>query len=469
MQLVPNQENTPAGASSPVVALVRHFARKVIKDAEILRLARNVAWSSFGVVLSQVITLVAYVALARYIGKERFGEFTIIQGTANTVSAFAGLGFGITATKYIAELRQREPAQAGSVMAMISLITLIWTALLTLVIWVAAPEIASEILKRPELASAVRIGAVLLFFTAIMNVQNGALAGFESFDAVAKTSMLRGFLILPFLLAGAAMGGVRGALVGFAAVGALICAVNYNLLRRRCNLYSIALTLRGGLARLRLLAAFSIPAFLANILPAPCLSLAQLLLVRQPGGYGDVAIFSAAFQIRTGIVLVPALLSQPLVPMFASFHASNTTSRNKLLRATCAATLVVSVALAAIVCAFPKYIMLAYGHAFTEQSPVLILLVVSAVINSVSNPFMSATISAGKMWTLFMTYAAWGTAFLITTYLLLPSLHATALACAYVAGDSVQGVFILTAHIRHERDRAAPKWQNNLLDTVEEI
>ena len=314
MQLVPNQENTPAGASSPVVALVRHFARKVIKDAEILRLARNVAWSSFGVVLSQVITLVAYVALARYIGKERFGEFTIIQGTANTVSAFAGLGFGITATKYIAELRQREPAQAGSVMAMISLITLIWTALLTLVIWVAAPEIASEILKRPELASAVRIGAVLLFFTAIMNVQNGALAGFESFDAVAKTSMLRGFLILPFLLAGAAMGGVRGALVGFAAVGALICAVNYNLLRRRCNLYSIALTLRGGLARLRLLAAFSIPAFLANILPAPCLSLAQLLLVRQPGGYGDVAIFSAAFQIRTGIVLVPRFSRSPLCP-----------------------------------------------------------------------------------------------------------------------------------------------------------
>ena len=106
-------------------------------------------------------------ALARFIGKERFGEFTIIQSTVNTVSAFAGLGFGITATKYIAELRQRDTAQAGSVIAMISLVTLVWTALLTVAIWATAPEIAIELLKRPELAAAVRIGAVLLFFTTV--------------------------------------------------------------------------------------------------------------------------------------------------------------------------------------------------------------------------------------------------------------------------------------------------------------
>ena len=54
-----------------------------------------------------------------------------------------------------------------------------------------------------------------------------------------------------------------------------------------------------------------------------------------------------------------------------------------------------------------------------------------------------------------MTYAAWGTAFLITIYLLLPSLHATALACAYVAADSVQAIFVLITHFRNERQRAA--------------
>jgi O-antigen/teichoic acid export membrane protein len=443
-QIIYNANDT----SSHFAERARQAILRIAKDVEIKRLARNVAWSSLGVILSQVITLIAYMVLARFIGKEQFGEFTIIQSTANTVSLFAGLGFGITATKYIAELRRRDPEQAGSVIATISLITLLWTALLTIAIWATAPEIATEILKRPELASAVRIGSVLLFFTTVLNVQNGALAGFESFDATAKTSMFRGFLFLPLLLAGAALGGVRGALTGFVAVTAIICTVTFSLLRRRCKSHFIVLSLRGGLSRLRHLAAFSIPAFLANILPAPCVSLAQLLLIRQAGGYGELAVFTASFQLRIGIVLLPTLLSQPLVPMFASFHESNSSSRTNLLRATCAVTVGISIFLAAIVCLFPKYLMLAYGHSFAGRSSVLILLAVSAVVSSASTPFISVAISAGKMWGVFLSYAAWGIAFLGVTYLLLPTFHATALACAYVAADTAQTVIVLIMHLR---------------------
>jgi hypothetical protein len=65
MPLPPNRENSRAGALPLFVARVRQIVHKVIKDVEIKRLARNVAWSSFGVVLSQVITFAlacAYVA-----------------------------------------------------------------------------------------------------------------------------------------------------------------------------------------------------------------------------------------------------------------------------------------------------------------------------------------------------------------------------------------------------------------------
>jgi O-antigen/teichoic acid export membrane protein len=433
------------------LAYIRRVAIRAHDSHEIKRLARNVAWSSSGVVLSQVITLVAYMLLARYIGKENFGQFTIIQSTANTVAAFAGLGFGLTATKYIAEFRERNPAQAGSVFTLITLITLLWTALLASVVWILAPEIAIEVLKRAELASSVRVGAALLFFTAIMNVQNGALAGFESFDAVAKTSMLRGFLILPFLLLGAALGGVRGSLLGFAAAAALVCVINANLLQRRCNLNSMHFSIRGSFSGIRLLAAFSIPAFLANIVPAPCLSLAQMFLIRQPGGYGDLAVFTAAFQLRAGIILLPALLSQPLVPMMANMSSDKGLSRSHLLRATFAATLFISVGLAGIVCIFPKFLMLAYGHSFAGNTAVLILLAVSAVINSSSNPFSAAITSSGKIWSVFWGFAAWGVTFLVATYSFVPTLHATALAVAYVIADSVQCVVIFIAYWRNQK------------------
>ena len=420
-------------------------------NAEVALLARNVAWSSSGVVLAQICTLVAYMLLARSIGKESFGQFTIVQSTANAISTFAGLGLSVTATKYIAELRLGSPARAGAAFTFIGLFTLTWTGALAAAIWMAAPQLAREVLKRPELVSSVRIGALLLFFTTVMNVQNGALAGFESFDALAKTSMLRGILILPFLLLGAAAGHVEGALIGFTSAAAVACAINQRLLWRRCRLHAMGWSLHGAFRELSILAAFSIPALLTNMIPAPCLTLAQTLLVRQPGGYGHLAVFTAAFQLRAGIILLPALLSQPLVPMLARSAASGTSSRRSLMRATCAATLAVSVPLAVLVCAFPKSLMLAYGHAFTGHSPVLILLAASAVMNSITAPFIASLTSSGRMWSLALAFTVWGAAFLTVSCLLLPSFQATALAVAYLVADGIRTAFVLAVYRSSQR------------------
>lgn len=435
---------------SEISALPRRLLHRARNNAEVALLARNAAWSSAGVVLAQVITLLSYMLLARYIGKESFGQFTIVQSTVNAISTFAGLGLGVTATKYIAELRLRNPARAGSTITLIGVLTLAWTGLLALALWIAAPQIATEVLRRAELVSAVRIGSILLFFTTIMNVQNGALAGFESFDAVAKTSVLRGFLILPFLLFGAAIGHVSGAVFGFAAAAAVTCVINQGLLWRRCKIHSMVFSLQGAAKELSILSAFSIPALLVNIIPAPCLALAQMLLVRQPGGYGYLAVFTAAFQLRAGIVLLPALLAQPLVPMMARSSGTGSSSRRNLMRATCAATLCVSIPLAAIVCCFPQYLMLAYGHSFAGNSPVLMLLAASAVVVSMTSPFVAAITSSGKMWILSIALAAWGATFLTASYMLMPAFHGTALGAAYLIADSVQAVAVLVIYRRNE-------------------
>ena len=440
---------------SRLAELFRKRSSSLRNNSEIGRLVRHTAWLSIAVVLSQIITVIAYMLLARLIGKERFGEFTIIQSTANTVSSFAGLGLGLSATKLVAEFRDRDPSRAGSIFTLICLLTVVWTGILALIVWIFAPEIATQLLGRGELVDAVRIGAVLLFFTTILNVQNGALAGFESFDATAKTSMLRGFLILPFLLAGAAVKEVDGAIFGFAAAGAIICAINFELLRRRCRLYSMKLSLRDALTMLPKLVEFSVPAFLTNILPAPCLWFAQMLLIRQPDGYGELAIFTAAFQLRTGIILLPNLLSQPLVPMLASHSKRTTASRATLMRAASLATLVVAIGLALIVCAFPKYLMMAYGRSFAGDTVAVTLLSVSAVACSGSGPFAAAITSSGKMWRLFLAYAVWGIAFLATTCLLLRAMHGAALAAAYVVADITQAVIIFTAYRHSERELEA--------------
>jgi O-antigen/teichoic acid export membrane protein len=251
-------------------------------------------------------------------------------------------------------------------------------------------------------------------------------------------------------LLGAAIGHVSGALFGFAAAAAITCVINQVLLLRRCKIHSMVFSLHGAFKEISILAAFSIPALLVNIIPAPCLALAQTLLVRQPGGYGYLAVFTAAFQLRAGIVLLPVLLSQPLVPMMARSSGNGSSSRRNLMRATCAATLFVSVPLAAIVCCFPKYLMLAYGHSFTGNSQVLMLLAASAVVSSMTTPFIAAIIGSGRMWILSIAYAAWGATFLTASYMLMPAFHGTALAAAYVIADSIQAAVVFVIYRRSE-------------------
>src|SRR5208282_2508704 len=80
------------------------------------RLARGTFWVVSGSVLSRVLGLTSSIVLARIIGKVPFGELTTIQSTAGLFGAFAGLGIGITATKYVAEFRESETARCGRVL-----------------------------------------------------------------------------------------------------------------------------------------------------------------------------------------------------------------------------------------------------------------------------------------------------------------------------------------------------------------
>src|ERR1700722_8315688 len=79
------------------------------------RIARGTFWMLMGAVISRMLGLLTSILLARILGKIAFGELSIIQSTTGLFGAFAGLGIGITATKYVAEFRESKPVRCGRV------------------------------------------------------------------------------------------------------------------------------------------------------------------------------------------------------------------------------------------------------------------------------------------------------------------------------------------------------------------
>ena len=81
------------------------------------RLLRGSFWSLLGTFASRALGLAAAILAARILGKAVYGELGIIQSTVGMLGTFAGFGMGTTATKYVAELRYKDPAQAGKIIA----------------------------------------------------------------------------------------------------------------------------------------------------------------------------------------------------------------------------------------------------------------------------------------------------------------------------------------------------------------
>src|SRR5260370_33113757 len=182
------------------------------------RIARGAFWVLVGAAAVRVLRVPISIILARYMGPTKFGELGIISGSIDLFGVFAGFGLGLTATKYIAEFRTRDPLRAGRILSVSSVVAAVGGAVFAIILYVVAPYLAAHTLSAPHLSVPLRIGALALFFSSMNGAQMGALYGFEAFQATAKLQAILGLVDLPFMLGGYSLGGLNGV------TGGMVCS-----------------------------------------------------------------------------------------------------------------------------------------------------------------------------------------------------------------------------------------------------
>ena len=151
-------------------------------------------------------------------------------------------GLGVAAAKHVAQYRESDPERAGRVIGMSSATAVIAGALVGIILIAVAPWLAVRVLVAPALVRELRISAIILFFMSVNAYQIGALAGFEAFRASAAANLIRGLGGFPLLVAGAALGGLTGAVIANGLVTALSCAAHAAMLRKQCQIYCIRIS-----------------------------------------------------------------------------------------------------------------------------------------------------------------------------------------------------------------------------------
>lgn len=384
------------------------------------RLARSAFWTLAGAMAARVLRVPISILLARFMGPMQYGELGIASASIDLFSVFAGLGLGLTATKFIAELRVKDPARAGRIIAVSTVVAAVGGATFAITLFILAPWLAAHMLAAPHLAVPLRIGTLALFFSSMNGAQNGALYGFEAFQVTAQLQAVVGVLDLPLMLGGYFFGGLNGVICGMVASRFTSWVLMRYALKAQARRHGIPLIFGHWRQELAVLWHFSIPAALGGLLVMPVNWICSALLVNQPNGYAEMGAFNAANQWYSTLMFLPTVLGTGLLPILSDrLGDRDGKSSGAVLKVMIKLNGAILVPAAIGMSLFSPFIMRIYGAGYRGAWPTLIAVLWTAAIMGVIAPVGDVIAASGRMWLGMVMNSGWAAVFILSTFLLI--------------------------------------------------
>jgi len=410
------------------------FLDRIQDSADGRRLARGMFWSTAGAVGWRSLSLLASIIMARVLGRSVFGELGIVQSTTNLFMTFAELGIGLTATKYVAEFRKKDPARTGRIIAMTTVVAVV-SGTVVGSIMVATSAWSARLLGAPHLQSIIAISALVLFLIVVNESQNGILSGFEAFKRRSTVQALSGVASFPISVLGVYYFGLVGAVYGLIASQVVVLLLNYRAVRQEISSAGVSVRWREARMELGTLASFSLPTLAAGAVYVPSMWIANTILVTTPGGFAEMGLFNAADRWRTLILFLPSLLGSVTLPMLASHRGEAASQKyHHLLWTNIKLSTLASCAVATPIALLAPWLMASFGPGFRDGTWVLITLCTTAVMFSPYWIIGQSLVSRGHVWTMFLFNLGWAVTLLASAWLLRGQ-GATGLALAYLMAD----------------------------------
>ena len=397
------------------------------------RLARGAFWSLAGSFISRGLGLIAAILVGRMLGKDDYGALGIIQNTIGMFGALAGFGMGLTANKHVAEFKRADPARAGRIIGAASALAWLTSSVMAIVLFVAAPWLATHTLAAPQLGGLLRLGALLLLLGGINGAQTGALSGFENFKVIARINLIAGLLSFPLMLVGAYYWNLTGVVWSLIVVQLLNCVLCSQAVRSEAARFLIPIRLKNTAEDRRLFWTFSMPAVLTGVLNSFIAWGASALVVNQAGGYGDMGIYNAALRVKLLPEMFLGMLIAPMLPILSEAFGKrdhHTFQRTLLFNFTLAVLIIIPVSLVQV--AAPALTLFPFGAAYRDGLETVQWLMLHAVAYALIFPMGSILISMGEMWFSWMVNLLFVVLFGIGAWLLVPRYGAAGYAGATV-------------------------------------
>lgn len=397
------------------------------------RMQHGIKWNIVSAVFTQGSVFFANIIIANMLGRHVYGEFGMIQSTLLTMTGIAQVATGMTATKYVAEFRSTDKEKAGRILGLCSVVTLITAGVATLLLLFGAQWLATTTLKAPHLAHGLMITSGFVMFSVINGYQAGALAGLEGYRALARVGTIQGVVHLVVCTLSAWYFGLEGVLWGVVVSAFFRWYVFKRALHNESRKHSIAITYTHFWQEREIIYGFAVPAAISGLTSMPALWAANAFLVQQQDGYSQMGLYSAANILRTLVLFLPILANNVGMSLLNNQKGSGDNSKYKKVFWTNLCVTVASVLVGALFVSLSGPLLLRlFGKGFSEGLPVLLVLMVSTIPESISVAVFQIMQCHEMMWrSLFAVSLPRDLMIACLSYYLTPTYGAVGLAWAY--------------------------------------
>lgn len=420
-------------------------------------LVTNTVWNLLGAVFNQGSTLTLGIIVAKALGRDSYGMYAFLQGTLATLINISQMAMAFVATKCVGEFRHAQKERAGSIIALSITISAITGLIASSIAFGAADFVASRMVRQPQFVSLLHFASPAIFCAVISGILTAALAGLSKFRTIAVTGMIAGTAYLAIGTAGALGWQLRGVALALALSAALQTTVIWTALHRETARMGIPIVF-GGIdaikAEREVLQHTALPASFVGLINMSGIWLPMAILVRQPHGITELALFNSANSLRLIVGFIPAVINAVGFALLSNRKGeADTAGYRRIFSANVAAVVGAALSGAIVVGAAGPWILRLYGKTFVAAYPVLLILLLVCVAEAIMLAIHQVVQTHGSLWTNVLCFALpREVTCILMTLVLAPLYGAVGVAISYVLGYSVAvvSVLIVFARMRHQ-------------------
>jgi O-antigen/teichoic acid export membrane protein len=369
---------------------------------------------------------VTNIMAARLLSQEVFGQFMMLRSTISIFESIVSGSLGSPIIKRVAE-SSHQKENLNSVINAIFFINITIILLLSILLLIFTPWIVETyFLGKVNLVNAFYIAILLLAGTILSSLIQGILIGLEEYKRIAFSGILTSIISLPLIIYFIYNFNFYGAIFGVACYFIIDFLIKYIQFKKVYISEILKQNKKQLLIEIKNLLNSSKYLLYSTIIISLTFWYARVFIINKTDSFENIAIFDAAFQWLSIIMIITGATTSVALPMMSKVIGMKSQDEKKVFNINLFVNLFISIFIMIIFIIFSENIMSLYGENYIQGSSTLIILAISSIF-----------------FTLYSIYNKWMVSHKQTKSILLSNIIAAIVLFGVLNFSSFEGTVIL--------------------------